>query len=203
MDSMVKQGAAKTRILDIAEQLAQTRGFNGFSYADIAKKLDVTKASLHYHFPTKSDLGRALVIRYEGAFQRALEEIGRSKGDAWQRLQSYMKLYDVVMRNDRMCLCGMLAAEIATLPAPMRGELRRFFKTNERWLAEVLEEGRRQGSLSFRGSAQDRAGVLLGALEGMMLVARSCSDDRFFRNAAKRLLADLKPDCADGRPLVR
>ena len=41
------------RILDIAERLVQTRGFNAFSYADIAAALHVTKATLHYHFPTK------------------------------------------------------------------------------------------------------------------------------------------------------
>ena len=48
------------RILDIAERLVQTRGFNGFSYADIAGALAVTKASLHYHFPTKAEPDRSL-----------------------------------------------------------------------------------------------------------------------------------------------
>src|ERR1700682_1229989 len=56
------------RILDIAERLVQTRGFNGFSYADIAGTLHVTKASLHYHFPAKADLGRRLIERYERHF---------------------------------------------------------------------------------------------------------------------------------------
>ena len=51
------------RILDVAERLVQTRGFNGFSYADVASELDVTKASLHYHFPGKAELGQALIAR--------------------------------------------------------------------------------------------------------------------------------------------
>jgi AcrR family transcriptional regulator len=37
------------RILDVAERLVQMRGFNAFSYADVADVLKVTKASLHYH----------------------------------------------------------------------------------------------------------------------------------------------------------
>ena len=197
MPSKSSYSAAATRVLDVAEQLVQTRGFNGFSYADIAKKLDVTKASLHYHFPSKEVLGRALIERYEAAFARELEVIRRQTSKALERLQRYMNLYDAVMRNDRVCLCGMLAAEYITLPVRMQNELRRFFKTNERWLAEVLEEGRRTGNLCFNGSAQERAGVLLGALEGTMLVARSYSDGRVFRSATKRLLADLRKNGAD------
>ena len=53
------------RILDIAEQLVQTRGFNAFSYADIAVALHITKASLHYHFPSKAVLGERLVAPME------------------------------------------------------------------------------------------------------------------------------------------
>ncbi len=196
MPSRVNYTAAAQRILDVAEQLVQTRGFNGFSYADISKKLGVTKASLHYHFPSKEALGRALIERYEETFDRELETIRQQSGQALERLRRYIKLYDAVMRKDRVCLCGMLAAEYITLPVPMQIELRRFFKANERWLAVVLDEGRRAGNLTFNGSARERAGVLLGALEGTMLVARSYSNGRVFRSAAKRLLADLAKDGA-------
>src|SRR5271170_7068139 len=71
---------AARAILDVAEQLAQTRGYNGFSYADIAAELGVTKASLHYHFPSKAELGRALIVRYHGLFGAALDSIdGQTK----------------------------------------------------------------------------------------------------------------------------
>ncbi len=179
------------RILEIAEQLVQTRGFNGFSYADVAEKLHVTKASLHYHFPSKAELGRALVERYRVVFDAALEAIDREAQTALEKLQRYAGLYDSVMRNDRLCLCGMLAAEYSTLPAPMQAELRRFFDANEVWLAAVLEDGRRARELAFRGTAKQRARSVLGALEGAMLVARAFDDGRRFQSAAKQILADL------------
>ena len=50
-----------TQILDVAERLAQVRGFNGFSYADVAGELKITKAALHYHFAGKAELGVALI----------------------------------------------------------------------------------------------------------------------------------------------
>ena len=58
----------RSRILDVAERLVQTRGFNGFSYADIAAELQISKASLHYHFPSKAELGEALIGRYAARF---------------------------------------------------------------------------------------------------------------------------------------
>jgi TetR/AcrR family transcriptional repressor of nem operon len=182
------------RILDVAERLAQTRGFNGFSYADIAAELAVTKASLHYHFPSKAALGRALIVRYHVAFSGALEAIGQQSRNARAKLQRYVALYDSVMRDDRMCLCGMFAAEYLTLPKAMQDELRRFFDSNEAWLSAVLEDGRRAGELSFWDPPQDRARVFLGALEGAMLVARSYQDDQRFRSAAEHLLRDLRAD---------
>src|SRR5580704_17748765 len=94
---------ASQRILDVAEQLAQTRGFNGFSYADIAARLAVTKASLHYHFPSKTELGTALIGRYHRNFVAALAGIDASARTAGEKLARYAGLYDAVLRNDRMC----------------------------------------------------------------------------------------------------
>jgi TetR/AcrR family transcriptional repressor of nem operon len=179
------------RILDIAERLVQTRGFNGFSYADIASALTLTKASLHYHFPTKAQLGTRLIERYEAGFLKALEEIDRTTPDARDKLRRYAKIYADVLRNNRMCLCGMLAAEYATLPKPMKEEMRHFFDENERWLVVVLEAGRASGSLRFTGSALDVARALVGSLEGAMMIARSYGEVARLETVADRLIAEL------------
>jgi len=183
--------AAAAAVLDVAEQLAQTRGYNGFSYADIAARLGVTKASLHYHFPSKADLGRALIDRYRAVFDCALEAIGQHALHPRDRLRRYAALYEAVLGNERMCLCGMLAAEYATLPAPMQQGLTAFFDENERWLTAVLQEGLRTGDFRFGESPGERARVLLGAFEGAMLVARSYGDPHRFHAAAEHVLADI------------
>lgn len=183
--------AAATAILDIAEQLAQTRGFNGFSYADIAIRLGVTKASLHYHFPSKAELGRTLIDRYQALFGAALSAIDQQVEEPGEKLRRYVGLYNSVLSNERMCLCGMLAAEYATLPVPMQQSLKAFFDANERWLTAVLEDGLRAGIFLFKEPPHERARVLLGAFEGAMLVARSYGDPHRFQAAASHLLADL------------
>jgi TetR/AcrR family transcriptional repressor of nem operon len=180
-----------SRILDIAERLVQTRGFNAFSYADIADALNVTKASLHYHFATKAELGECLIDRYRASFLAALERIDETCGDAGMKLGAYVGIYIDVLENDRMCLCGMLGAEYATLPTSMQDGVRRFFDANEAWLVSVLASGRKKKQLAFAGPPIETARLLVSALEGGMLLARSRRDFSQLRSVAKRLLIDL------------
>lgn len=180
-----------SHILDIAERLVQIRGFNGFSYAHVASELSMTKASLHYHFPGKAELGEALITRYARRFAEALADVDARVADARGKLDAYAGLYAGVLRGQRMCLCGMLAAEYQTLPKPMREAVIRFFDANEAWLEKVLSEGRREGTLTFAGSAREAARLIVSGLEGAMLVARPYGDAGRFHAAADRLLASF------------
>jgi TetR/AcrR family transcriptional regulator, transcriptional repressor for nem operon len=181
------------RILDVAEQLVQDRGFNGFSYADIAAELGITKAALHYHFAGKADLGEALVRRYASRFMASLAEVDSQAGPPIVRLAAYAELYAQVLRRRRMCLCGMLAAEFQTLPAPMREAVVSFFDQNEDWLAGVLRAGRDDGSLRFSAPERDAARMIIDCLEGAMLMARPYGDVGRFEAAAASLLAGFAP----------
>ncbi len=186
-----EQPRTAERILDIAERLVQVRGFNNFSYADIATELGVTKASLHYHFPGKAELGQALITRYSERFSEALDEIDRDLPNARAKLEAYANLYAEVLRGKRMCMCGILAAEYQTLPKPMRSAVIRFFDENQRWLAELLTEGQAEHTLKFTGTPDDVAQGVLSTLEGAMLVARPYGDLARFNAAAGQLLAGL------------
>src|SRR5579862_8229081 len=172
------------RALDVAEALAQTRGFNGFSYAHVAAELGITTASLHYHFPGKAALGEALISRYAARFGDAVARIDATCPSARARLEAYVELYADVLSGRRMCLCGMLAAEYETLPAPMAAAIVHFFDVNQAWVARVLELGRADGTLSFAGSAAEAAQAVIGTLEGAMLIARPYGDVSRFDAAA-------------------
>jgi TetR/AcrR family transcriptional repressor of nem operon len=179
-------------ILDVAERLVQVRGYNGFSYADIAAELEIQKASIHYHFPTKHKLGKALVARYRERFLGALAAIAAATPKAPERLRRYAGLWSSVLRDrDRMCLCGMMAADCATLPRAIREELRRFFDHNELWLAGTLAAGRKARTLRFSGPPDREARVLTMAFEGAMLIARSYGDPARFEEAVEWILASL------------
>ena len=89
----------------MAERLVQLRGFNGFSYADVAEELGISKASLHYHFAGKAELGEALIERYASRFTGSLHEIDTRPVDARAKLAAYAKLYGDVLRASG-CACA-------------------------------------------------------------------------------------------------
>src|SRR5580658_3697913 len=97
-------GDTATRILDVAERLVQERGFNGFSYADVAAELGLTKPALHYHFAGKAELGEALIARYAGRFLEALLNLDSTSDTPPAKLAGYADLYLGVLRDQRMCL---------------------------------------------------------------------------------------------------
>jgi TetR/AcrR family transcriptional repressor of nem operon len=188
-----------TRILDVAEKLVEVRGFNGFSYADVSRELKITNAALHYHFANKSDLGEALVVRYTSRFDDALAAVESRTTDAPTQLKGYADLYLDVLKGKRMCLCGMMAAELETLPEPTQAAVKEFFNHNQTWLARVLREGKAKGTLRYQGSASQTARTIIGTLEGSMLLARLYGDVAGFRSATAHLLSGLHSELADGK----
>jgi TetR/AcrR family transcriptional repressor of nem operon len=178
-------------ILEAAQNLVQTRGYNAFSYADIASRLHVTKASLHYHFPSKASLGLSLIARYESRFRQALELIANRDQTAAERLQSYMAIYTGVLADHRMCMCGMLAAEFETLPKPMQSALDHFFAMNENWLEAILQKGQSDGTVRFDEDPRVLAQFIVATLEGAMMLARSHADAGRLDAAVRRLLSGL------------
>ena len=178
-------------ILDAAERLVQSRGFNGFSYADVSSELGMTNAALHYHFAGKAELGESLISRYNERFDAALDAIDATGMSAPDKLLAYCELYRGTLRGQRMCLCGMLAAEYNTLGEPMRDAIGRFFDHNRDWLAALLEQGRKAGTMGFEGPADQAAKTIIAALEGAMLVARPYHDTAVLDVVIDRLLADF------------
>jgi TetR/AcrR family transcriptional repressor of nem operon len=182
-----------TRILDVAERLLQVRGYNGFSYGDVATELGITRAALHYHFPGKAELGQALIERYATRFSSALAQLDATAPDAAGKLRGYVALYSDVIDADRMCLCGMLAAEHRTLPALLQQAVCDFFSANATWLRKVVEEGCADGSLSCPGTSDATASLVLSALEGAMLITRLDGHVDRFTATANQLLDGLAP----------
>ena len=184
-------GDTASSVLDVAERLVQVRGFNGFSYADVAAELQLSKAALHYHFAGKAELGEVLLLRYSQRFASALETIESETLDGPGKLAAYANLYLDVLRQDRMCLCGMIAAEYQTLPEPMQAVVVQFFIDNEAWLGRVLEQGIAEGTVYTSGTTQDAARSIVACLEGAMLVARPFHDITRFQAASAAMIAGL------------
>ncbi len=157
-------------ILDAAERFARTLGYNGFSFRDVASEVGIKSASVHYHFPTKADLGAAVAVRYTERFFQALGNPDDPEITPEDLLARYRGLYRHALVTDRqMCLCGMLGAEIASLPPGLASEVTRFFERNLDWLTRVVARGADKSA----GDARRHAMTILAALEGALMLART------------------------------
>jgi TetR/AcrR family transcriptional repressor of nem operon len=180
------------RILETAEGLIQARGYGAFSYADIAVALDIRKASIHYHFPSKGDLARAVVARYRLRFGAQLTALETDFPDPTRRLMRYLRLFQEILGDgDRMCLAGMLASDAASLPDAARAEVNGFFADQEQWLGQLLSDGRAAGQLTFEGRPAGVAAALIAGFEGALLVARARRDAALFSKVGLRLVQSL------------
>lgn len=188
-DAAYDRVGTATRILDIAQHLIQVRGYNAFSYADVAEVLNVTKASLHYHFRSKTRLGEALIERYHADFRTALAGIERAHPTAAARLAAFVEVYVEVVRDGRVCLCFMLATDFETLPASMQDGLRDFFAMTIEWLAETLEAGRAAGEIDLPWPAGEMAHTLVSTLEGAMITCKAHGGVPAYEAVASRVLA--------------
>ncbi len=112
--------------------------------------MGIKTASIHYHFPTKGDLGLALVKRHRQALAKELARIDADEPDPWEQLRRYAGIFRSTLENgQRMCLGGMLAIEYQSLPPELVHEVRGYFGDNEKWLARTLQAGRKARVVAF------------------------------------------------------
>ena len=183
----------RRELLDLAETLVRTRGYNGFSYRDLAEQIGIKTASIHYHFPSKGNLGEALIENEREVFARNLAQLDAAEKDPRRRLERFIQLFQAttIGCDNRMCLGAMLAVEQETVPEAVGQAVRRLFAANEDWLATLLEEGRKKRQFRFKGPADAAARFLFSSLEGALLTARAFHDTGRFEATTRWILETL------------
>lgn len=183
----------RTQILNAAQEMVQTRGYNAFSYRDLSEVVGVKTSSIHYYFPTKGDLGIELLQRYSSQMEEKLAEFDRANLSPEGKLKKFCGLLESALRqNERLCLCGSFASQSKTLPPELVDKLRLTIEAVEKWLTGVLEQGREDQSLGFRGNPRKVATAFFSALQGNMICARVCGDADCFCSNSKVLIDLLK-----------
>ncbi len=181
----------RSLILQTAEFLIRSRGYAAFSYADLAQQLAITKASVHYHFPTKEQLLVVLVDEYLQRFRATLAAIRQEQVDAAGRLRAYAALFAEGFEQGMLPLCGALSAERAALPVSMHGRVHEFFRLHLEWLVGVIEEGRIAGGLRPDTAPDQVALLMLSTLEGGTFVGWAMTERTMALNAFETVLATL------------
>jgi TetR/AcrR family transcriptional repressor of nem operon len=164
----------RTQLLETAQRLVQTRGHNGFSFRDLSRQVGIRTASVHYHFPTKTDLAVTLVRRYRETLAEAMADIAVRKATLSERLDATVRLYTETLDNgSRICVCAALAGEYLSLSREVQGELKKLISDGERWLTRFLTEGHVRGEIPKDSDPQALARLWYAALQGALLISRA------------------------------
>jgi len=181
--------------MDVAQELVQTRGFHGFSFRDISAKVGIRTASIHYYFPTKDDLGSAMLARIQAGFNEALEQIYQECDQSEVKLRRFAAIFmDTFGGGDRLCPFCMFATAQETVSEPVRAQVMAFWNCGEEWLVRVLEDGRRRGE--WRQDLEDIhivARTFISALEGAMVTSRAFQEPQRLADSAQYLIKQLLP----------
>ena len=170
---MADQTDTRKKILKEAEALLQLRGYNGFSYKDISKPLGIKNAASHYYFPTKADLGVALVDRYRKILHQGSRDFMAQGGDARQQLEGYIEFVSKTLkRYEMICPIGIMSTDYHTIPDRMREHTRLLVEETLAWLTRVLDVGREDGTFRYEGDPEGRAIAIKATLQGAAQLAR-------------------------------
>lgn len=184
----------REEISKVALEMIQTRGLHAFSYQDVADRLDIRKASIHYHYPSKEDLALDLIGR---AMERAKiwREMIAERGLApTQKIEAFFDYFATVSANGtRICPCAALVSEWSALTPKMRASVIQHSRGHREWLTQVIEEGRKTGEFrKSSSSAPEVAQFIYSSIYGSLIGARLNEDFGIFRTVTRQLLESIQ-----------
>ncbi|WP_205287698.1 TetR/AcrR family transcriptional regulator [Luteibacter yeojuensis] len=183
----------RDRLVDSARYLIQTRGYNGFSYADVAEQVQVRKASIHHHFPAKADLARAAVEQSRAGIVEQIRLLEEAAFDPLRQLQFYTGYWEkcIADASAPFCVAGMLACELPSLPEDLADGVRAHFRDLSHWLETVLTAGAQAGVFHLKGAASAEAESFMSTVYGAMLTARAYGEPAKFSGIVQAALRRL------------
>lgn len=186
----MKTQPVREQLLEHTLVLIRSRGFNGFSYRDLAELVGVKTSSIHYYFPSKDDLVLEAVQEYS---RRISERLGNISPDqpVLEQARQYLDPLRQTCGSGQICLAGMLSTEILSLPPAVHHVLKEFYQVNEAWLAKLLERGQKERDVPYPVPPAMLAQVIYGSLQSGLIAARLFGTQERLEAAAETLLGAL------------
>lgn len=141
-----------------------TDGFEGLRTRDIASDVGVNIATLHYYFPTKEALIRAVIGHAISRFHDTMP----GQGSALDQLRGHLRALVELLKNDQelWAVMGELAVR-----APRDPELGQIFRQTDgfwhRTLRELIEQAMQHGAIAPALDADGMASLMIVAIKGL------------------------------------
>ena len=160
----------RRQILDLAEELIRTRGYHAFSYKDISQKLNMKNAAIHYHFPSKEDLGLAIIQSSIALFEQ--KEKNWSQLTKREQLLDFIDIYQRSKERRWSCLMGALSSSVEALPESMQNKLSEMAEYILDQLTLTLKQGLQNGEFNFSEEPRAKAELIISSLLSSLLLDR-------------------------------
>lgn len=178
----------RERIISLADQLIKTKGYNAFSYKDISDPLEIKNAAVHYYFPSKTDLGIAVVESEVSRFTTHTSKWATLSED--KQLTKLFETFNRKHKDGLVCLMGSLSPDYETFPEILQEKVTGMSAAFLDWTAGVLERGREKGLFRFEGNAYDRSLLVMSNLLASLLLSRVMGS-KVFGKITAQLMRDL------------
>lgn len=178
----MKYSKTQKKILDTASALIQERGYNAFSYKDIAEIIDIKTSSIHYYYASKENLAIAVLDMQIENFDKQLNEIYSKNVSVKNKITLFINLIisNTYKNHNKMCLGGMFAADLLSLPDAINNKVKSFFNHLQKWIIKVLKDSVITGDSKKQTSPYTKyAKQILIKIEGALLLARLYNDESF------------------------
>ncbi|WP_096084938.1 TetR/AcrR family transcriptional regulator [Agaribacterium haliotis] len=174
---MSKRELKKEAILLAGMGVMKSKGYNGTSVKDIVDAAGVPKGSFYNYFASKEQFALdAIDSVAEDARAYAKQALGDENQCAVQRLRAFFSSgIDCAAGNDFKvgCFLGNMCQEMADSSDVIRARLDQILNAKTRLIAQVIEQGQAQGSLSADMPALAAAEFLFNAWEGALMRAKA------------------------------
>lgn len=182
----------RTKILNSAQRLIQTRSFEGFSFQDIADEVGIRKASLYHHFDSKDAVAIAVLKRGADWVTGRLDATKELAPPG--RLERYFDLFhDLHGKAERMCPGGSFASVLGAVSPAVQRALHAFIKMHLDWLEGVVREGAALGAFEIGEQApRDVALQIFSSVQGALLTGRLTADPGVLDAVATELRTYLR-----------
>ena len=178
-----KGSANRQRIVDAADHLFYSRGYNQTSFSDISDETGIPRGNFYYYFKTKEDILAAVVDARLVDFKGILSRCEASTTDPLQRLHALTQF--PLQREAEVlkygCPIGTLSSELAKEQDSdiSRARLTAVFDLLKDWIEVQLNQ---MGQLS---RASDIALDMLAKMQGIIMLANIYQDADFLHRGIK------------------
>ncbi|NBD22986.1 TetR/AcrR family transcriptional regulator [Paenibacillus glycinis] len=163
----------KSEIISFAKSLIQQKGYAAFSYDDISKHFGITKASIHYHFEKKEDLGLAVLNRLHLRLTEFSASIATSRESLEKKLDRFYRLQSEKFAANEICPVSALQTDFELLPERMRVKMQEISRLELTVMQDMITDEASGREADSRAMAL----VVLAAIKGSLQYGRVINED--------------------------